>query len=211
MSNEQLIYASRDGDLATVRRLLSSKGVDVNYKNGWGSPALIWASYNGHIDVVKTLLEHNAKVDIQRNDGYTALMGAGHNDHIEVVKALLERNANIDIQDDFGWTALMPASCNGHIDCVRLLLENGANVTLEDEYGETAKDMAQEKGHWDIVKLIDQVCSSHIIESYPLRYLHGMSTVLVLVGIQQKVQGTTAVEVSQQNDGGRNSASQDGY
>ena len=133
---EQLIEASKSGDLATVQRLLN-ESVDVNY---------------------------------QDRSGRTALMGASDFGHVEVIKALLEKNAAVDI-DVGGETALMKASCCGHIECVRWLLENGADITIKNNNGMTAKRMAQRRGFSDIVKLIDQVRSSHIIESYHSNYM----------------------------------------
>ena len=68
--------------------------------------ALIEASYCGHFNIVKLLLERGAKVNKQNGSGETALMWAslGHHD---VVKLLLERGAKVNKQDKEGKTALM--------------------------------------------------------------------------------------------------------
>ncbi len=56
------------------------------------------ASEYGNVNVVKSLLEHNAQVDMQDINGVQSLMLASHNGHIDVVKVLLEYNAQVDLQ-----------------------------------------------------------------------------------------------------------------
>ena len=87
---EQLIDASRDGDLATVQRLLSSQGVDVNYTDSFGVTALMYASDNCHIDCVRLLLENGANVNLKDNDGRTAKDWAQQKGHSDIVNILTE-------------------------------------------------------------------------------------------------------------------------
>ena len=92
--------------------------------------ALLDASKNGYIEIVKRLLENGADVNHQDGYGLTALMYASKNGHIEVVRLLLENGAKVDIQSTRGRTALMYASWGGHIghiEIVRALLAAGAN------------------------------------------------------------------------------------
>ncbi len=51
------------------------------------------ASLAGHLDVVKALLNKNAKADIQDYAGHTATMRAIINGHISVANVLLDNNA----------------------------------------------------------------------------------------------------------------------
>ena len=120
---ELLIDASRDGDLATVQRLLSSQGVDVNYKNSGGVTALMWASHYGHIEVIKALLQQNANIDIQGYDGWTALMRASCNGRIDCVRLLLDKGANVNLKTKRGETAKDMAQQYGYLEIVTLLTE----------------------------------------------------------------------------------------
>jgi ankyrin repeat protein len=72
--NNDLIDASKEGDIEKVTELL--KKDNVNLKNKSGNTALILASKNNYIAIVDLLLKAGAKVDKQNKNGYTALMGA---------------------------------------------------------------------------------------------------------------------------------------
>jgi len=102
------MYFSYDGNLAEVCRLV--------------------VCMEGNCDIVHALLEKNADVDAQDNDGATALMLAIINEHLEVIMALLSKNSNLNIRDYEGSTALMNACKDGSINCVRLLLDKGADA-----------------------------------------------------------------------------------
>lgn len=93
---EDLISATRKGDISTVKELLA-KGADVNAKdNMFGRTALMWASENGHLELVQALLAKGADVNAKDNKGETALSlvkakGKGHSD---VAQLLIKAGAN---------------------------------------------------------------------------------------------------------------------
>ena len=65
--------------------------------NSYGEIALIEASDNGHIEVVKLLIEAGADVNA-RDHGTTALMEASIDGYLEIVKMLIEAEADLNIQ-----------------------------------------------------------------------------------------------------------------
>ena len=91
------------------------KGIDVNWKNedDGGKSALMIASLNGKLEVVKLLLKNGAQVDLQDGGGWSALMCASVEGHAEVTKVLLEKGAQVDLKNNIGWSALMFASKHG--------------------------------------------------------------------------------------------------
>ena len=60
-----LVVAARRGDTAEVRRLVA-EGEDVNQVNESGHTALMWASYDNHLDIATVLLEHGADLNMRR-------------------------------------------------------------------------------------------------------------------------------------------------
>ena len=78
----------------------------------------MWASSCGYLDVMKTLLDGGANVDMSDNDGFTALTGAAGGNQIEAMVKLV-KGATIDKTNNDGFTALMYASSLGHVESVR--------------------------------------------------------------------------------------------
>ncbi len=69
---------------------------DVNAVNGTGLTALHLAASNGHIDVLTTLLKHDAYVDATDESGWTALHHAANNDCKVVVRLLTNWGADLN-------------------------------------------------------------------------------------------------------------------
>ena len=85
-----LIYWSSLGRINQVKVVLDSGG-DPNLHDSDGYSALHAASENGHLDIVKLLIEHGA--DINYKSEYSALELAIMAEHDEVVKYLLTKGA----------------------------------------------------------------------------------------------------------------------
>lgn len=89
--------ASARGDTILVNELLKKKTIDVNALNGEIGPAIISASYGGHIEVVQLLLNNGATVNIRDKNGTTALMNAVIGERPDVVRLLLENGADVNV------------------------------------------------------------------------------------------------------------------
>lgn len=66
-------------------------GSHIMVANNNGLTLVHVASSNGHVKVVKLLLEKGADIMVATNDGWTPVNAASSNGHVEVVKLLLER------------------------------------------------------------------------------------------------------------------------
>ena len=62
--NNKLIQSAKDGHLVDVQKCLF-QGAEINAKNNDGDIALIWAAWNGRVDVMRELL---AQEDLPRAD-----------------------------------------------------------------------------------------------------------------------------------------------
>jgi len=128
----QLIRAAMDGKQVDVLYWLG-KGANVDGTLADGKTALIWAASNGHIEVVKVLLNWRPGANVNAADhlGFTALMAAvlGYDKEktLEVVKLLLAAGANVDAKNVKGWTALKLATDAGNTEVVMLLQQHGAH------------------------------------------------------------------------------------
>ena len=64
------------------------------------------ACANGHVDIVRLLLEARADVNAKDVEGTTALMLASGLGYAEVVTLLVQAGADLNAQDSLGRTAL---------------------------------------------------------------------------------------------------------
>ena len=82
---------SSQGFQKTVKFLLKN-GADVNFKDIYGRTSLHMASFSGHLNVVKLLVEEGkADVCATNRNGESSLLLALINDKIEIVKYLLKK------------------------------------------------------------------------------------------------------------------------
>ena len=104
--------------------------------------ALMWASAEGHLDVVDTLIKAGADPNLKAHvtslterknadhptGGFTALMWAARNGHDEVVRRLVQGGADLKLKNGDGASATMVAIYNDRFDIAALLVELGADA-----------------------------------------------------------------------------------
>ena len=137
--------------------LKNCNGTDINTADSNGDTPLIWASYNGHHEVVVLILkEETIDVNKANNGGRTALWYASQNGLQEVVDLLLKAETiDVNKADDGGRTALYTASRLGHAEVVDLLLmEETIDVNKVNNYGKTALYWASRYGRAEVVQLL---------------------------------------------------------
>ena len=97
-------------------------------REGW--TPLNTASFLGHVEVVKALVQYKADVLRKDVEGRSPLYSAAKRGHEEVVRFLLGRGAQVDATDNDGKTPLYSAAKNGFSGVVRILLNAGADANL---------------------------------------------------------------------------------
>lgn len=94
-----------------------------------------WASMNlkfiDLLNIVPSLLEQEACIDLQDKRGRGFLHYAVITGHLNIVKYFVERGANVNLQDRNGISPLQYAVIAGRLDIVEYLLERGATMNLE--------------------------------------------------------------------------------
>lgn len=141
-----LIAAVLHKQMHIIEKLLGIDSVDINMKIvSDGRNCLMIACQNNCNDIVKTLLDRNAKVNDQDTDSlWTALHFAVYNDNLIAIELLLNHpGINIDLMDCSNQSALHIASVQGHVDAARLLLEKGIDFRLLDNEGNNALSLAE--------------------------------------------------------------------
>ena len=86
MSKEfELVHAAFCNEIDKVRELLE-EGLSPDVQDKLGLTALMLASLQGYMDIVKILLESNANTNVRNNSGNTALRFARKTDIANLLK-----------------------------------------------------------------------------------------------------------------------------
>ena len=154
-SGTPLHYAAHYGLDAMVKYLVIEHAQDVNARGLYKkSTPLHLASARGHVTVVRVLLEHDADVTAQNEDGSTPLHLASRWGRVKVVRVLLKHGADPTAQDNNRLTPLHQASSRGHVDSARILLELGVDATAQDKNGWTPLHWASYEGHVGVTRVL---------------------------------------------------------
>lgn len=112
-----LMMAALKGQQALVTQLIA-RDADVN-KPGWAP--LHYAATNGHVAIMKQLLDNHAFIDAQSPNGTTPLMMAAMYGSTAAVQLLLDEGADTQMKNEQGLTAIDFAQRANRSDAIRLL------------------------------------------------------------------------------------------
>ncbi len=151
-----LFEACAIGKVERVKAILKRKPKLLNEFAPDGFQPLGLASFFGHVEVVRYLLESGAEVNTPSQNGLkvTPLNSAAAGRHYEIAMLLLERDANPNIRQEGDFVPLHSAAMNGQIEMVKILLQYGADKDLKSLDGKTARDYALENGHKIVAEVL---------------------------------------------------------
>jgi ankyrin repeat protein len=137
----RLYAAARRGDIAQVSALID-RGADPNEAGDeHGTTAMTTASFLGHVEVVRLLLERGADIDRPNKFGARPLFSAANNAKLRVIQVLLKAGASLSVESDDGLTAFMHAATSTP-ETVRMFLKHGVDVNAVSSKGYTALQCA---------------------------------------------------------------------
>ncbi|KAL5355544.1 ankyrin repeat-containing domain protein [Aspergillus floccosus] len=179
LSDSMLEIAAEYGQKTVVRLLLDNIS-DLTH----AEKALNRAAIQGHVNVVRLLIDHGVGIESRDDRGQTPLHSVvkqillgtdGRHERIgamhEIARILLSRGANqiphpikvtasivpdINKTDESGRTLLSWAAEHGHDAIVEVLMRHGADSSVKDNRGRTALDLAQERGHSVVIQLLQR-------------------------------------------------------
>lgn len=130
-----------------VIKLFLQAGMDPNLpdRDKYSTTPLVYASQEGHLNIVKLLLKGGADVESKDKKNRTALMSAANSGEIGIVKYLIEKGADVNAVSKSSGTALIKASVRGYPKIVEILIEKDADIFRKSILNKTAKQYAAEK------------------------------------------------------------------
>jgi ankyrin repeat protein len=139
-----------NGYLKEIARLIDNDL--LGSKTGW-TPIYVAAS-NGHVELLKFLIERGDSVHTPNNLGCTPLQTASFDGNLKIINILIENGADVNKADVAGYSPLYTAANNGHLEAVKLLIEKGADINQLGNSGWTPLFSAAISGFPEIVKLM---------------------------------------------------------
>ena len=141
-----------------VADLLYRYGAVVDVRGNCEDTPLYAASFDGHVDVMRWLLNHGADANTFCS-GFPPLIEAADKMHLDAVQVLLEHNANINSQNIYGETPLywILSHCSSRgklMDMVRRLLEHGADPNICKNDHTTPLHEASSQGLLEAARLL---------------------------------------------------------
>lgn len=145
------LYLACLNNLPKMAELLINKGARVNPASG-PSP-LMGAVRDGHIRVVRVLLDYKAQVHGPAKARQTPLHVAAEKNYPDIAKLLMDHKASPNRKDAQGKTPLYYAIYNDSFHVTRDLLDQGVNVNQKTREG-TLLHLAAERGHAGAASLL---------------------------------------------------------
>lgn len=182
-SSEELFAAIKEGDLASVERLVAEDRTLVNAQDKQGVSAVMTAAYHQKSEIAAWLVKKRAKLNLfeacavgkvervksilKRKpkllnefapDGFQPLGLACFFGHVEVVRFLLESGAEVNTpsRNDLKVTPLNSAAAGRHYEIAMLLLERDANPNIRQEGDFVPLHSAAMNGQIEMVKILLQ-------------------------------------------------------
>lgn len=150
--------AIHEGNIAQIKNLITR--VDVNIKDKYGWPALMYAAAKkDNINIAHILLQTpDININIQDNNGWTPLIRAACYGFEDTVRILIADPAiNINMSNKIGDTALIWAAAAGYTDIVKLLLTMpNVQLNIKNKERKNALAIALAKTDTGIIDLIIQ-------------------------------------------------------
>jgi len=163
--DDELIRAAEGGNVTRVRQLLN-EGAYIEARDGRDrQTALVFASNEGHLEIVRILIENKANINAQDDRGWTALSEASYMGRTAVVEYLLSKNASTLYSTNWhnsneSGNALFWCVYSWHntlsqkIQIVKLLLMYNAEPEGRDKLGRDTIKIAEDNNYSEILAML---------------------------------------------------------
>jgi ankyrin repeat protein len=119
----RLFDLARTGDTPTLLQYISA-GIPKNLTNASGDTLLMLASYHGHVETAKMLLDNGADANVLNERGQSPIAGAVFKGYEDVVRVLFEGGADVRVGQP------------NAVDCARMFKRAGILRLFGVEEGE---------------------------------------------------------------------------
>ena len=122
-----------------VKKMKKKKTLDLDYEDGEGRIALLFAAYHERTDIVDFLIKEGANVNKANHSGMTALLLTISTGNLEIVKHLVAKGAQVNLANKGGESPLWVAAKFGHVDIMTFLVKKGAKLDQDTTEGAASR------------------------------------------------------------------------
>ncbi|XP_004597466.2 espin-like protein [Ochotona princeps] len=164
MEGQRALEAAREGDLATLERLLEAGALGQSITDALGAGLVHHATRAGHLDCVKFLVQRAKLPGAQRahNGATPAHDAAATGSLAELCWLIRDGGCGLQDQDDSGVSPLHLAARFAHPSLVEWLLQEGHSATLETREAALPLHHAAASGNLTCLKLLVAAHSSGV-------------------------------------------------
>ncbi|XP_048240067.1 uncharacterized protein LOC124125780 isoform X2 [Haliotis rufescens] len=148
---DNCLHLTCRGGCLDVAKLLLRQSMDLNQDGEYGRTPLMYASYNGHEDIVKLLLENGAPTSVDSGsvtNKDSCLHLACKKGETIIVKILLDHGMSIEgVSGENERTPLMYACRHGKLETAKELKQRHAVLDIVDINNFSCLHLAAMKGH----------------------------------------------------------------
>ena len=109
----KLLQSAKDGDLITIKKILSEEIININCQDHLGATSSHYASLFGRLRCLNYLIDNAASVNIKDINGSTPLHHAAFRNYPKCLTLLLSHFGDVEAADIDGNTALHKAVYRG--------------------------------------------------------------------------------------------------
>lgn len=146
-------------DNATIKYLLTKKGNAVDKLTHDGRTYIFWAAYKNNLEIMKHLVAHGAKANINDSHGYSVLNFASvtGQTNIKLYDFLLDNKADINATNNDDANALLLVAPFAKNDAIfDYFIAKGLDLKSQDKNGNTIFHYAAKGGHVPVLKSLIQ-------------------------------------------------------
>jgi ankyrin repeat protein len=139
------LLAAESGDLNISKYCIEKLGSDPFSISDKGETALMLASSESNLSLIKYLLNLGIDINAANHSGENALYYSLQNEQSDIFFSLVQQNADISKKTNNNSNLLIYAAYKEHLDIVEFLLNKGANPSEENDLGQTVLSFLPEK------------------------------------------------------------------